>query len=111
MDAGFGGGFRDGNREMERCGAENGELAGEKSNERLLVADIDGRRRDGCMLLDLIQLLGAAVGDADVVIAGVREHASNGGADLACSDDDDVLHDFPPGYEMRFVPYYPAGSC
>ncbi|MCY1300477.1 hypothetical protein D9M70_500430 [compost metagenome] len=109
MDAGFSSGFGDCDRQVERSGAEDGELAREKSDELLLVGDIDRRGRDGSVLFHLLQLFGAAVGDADAVVAGMGEHASDGGADLACSDDDDILHSFPQGMRTVCAPIVVGG--
>ncbi len=104
MDFRLGCGFGDRHRQMERRGAKHGEFAGEQGHKRLSVGDVDDRGRDGVVLLDLLQLLGAAVGDADAVVAAMGQHARDGGADLAGADDDDVFHFVSPGYEPLSPP-------
>jgi len=79
-------------RQVIRRGAEHGELARQHRRQAVCISDVENLVFDIAADVELGQLVGAAVGDDDAVIAGGGEQRADRRADVAGPDDDDVFH-------------------
>lgn len=73
-------------------GGEDGEAAGHRAGERILVGDVGDQGGDVRVAGQPRQLRLGAVDHQDAVVARVGEHLRDRLADLAGADDHDRLH-------------------
>ena len=102
---GPGGSFRQLDGQVVGQGAHHRELAGEQGNQCVGIVDVNALCGDRIVLFQRVERRLVAVDHGDLIVAGMRQHAGNGRADLACASHHNLFHRYAPS--CKFLCAFP----